>query len=130
VQECNFFLAKTEYVPNRSSSKLRTNISVSGIGIFWFSAFRRLPSPELRSWTKKIPQSIFRPFVIILSLIAIYIILAVKVAAQGEKAVLLSYGKFHHLKGTGLFWIIPIVDCNANWIDHRVSGTSFSAKKR
>jgi regulator of protease activity HflC (stomatin/prohibitin superfamily) len=68
-------------------------------------------------------------YVIVLSLIAIYILFALKVARQWEKAVVLRLGKFHGLRGPGLFWIIPIVDTTPNWIDHRVMVTPFNAEK-
>ena len=63
------------------------------------------------------------------TLIGVYILFALKVANQWEKAVVLRLGKFHGLKGPGLFWIIPIVDAATSWIDHRVIVTSFSAEK-
>jgi regulator of protease activity HflC (stomatin/prohibitin superfamily) len=58
-----------------------------------------------------------------------YVLFALKVANQWEKAVVLRLGKFHGLKGPGAFWIIPIVDNASSWIDHRVIVTSFSAEK-
>ncbi len=64
-----------------------------------------------------------------LGLVGTYILLALKIAAQWEKAVVLRLGKFHGLAGPGMFWIIPIVDTIANWIDHRVMVTPFSAEK-
>ena len=67
--------------------------------------------------------------VILVSLIATYILLAMKIARQWEKAVLLRLGKFQRLAGPGMFWIIPVVDTLANWIDHRVMVTPFSAEK-
>jgi regulator of protease activity HflC (stomatin/prohibitin superfamily) len=54
---------------------------------------------------------------------------AVKVAAQWEKAVVLQLGKFKRLAGPGAFWVTPIVESVANWIDHRVMVTPFSAEK-
>ncbi len=62
-------------------------------------------------------------------LAAIYILLALKVAQQWEKAVVLRLGKFRGLRGPGMFWIIPIVDTTPNWIDHRVMVTPFNAEK-
>jgi regulator of protease activity HflC (stomatin/prohibitin superfamily) len=59
----------------------------------------------------------------------LYILLAVHIASQWEKAVVLRFGKFHGLRGPGMFWIVPIVDSIANWIDHRVNVTPFSAEK-
>jgi regulator of protease activity HflC (stomatin/prohibitin superfamily) len=68
-------------------------------------------------------------FAIPLALIGSYILVALKIASQWEKAVVLRLGKFRHLAGPGMFWIIPIVDTIANWIDHRVMVTPFSAEK-
>jgi len=65
----------------------------------------------------------------VLLLIALYILFAIKVANQWEKVILLRFGKFHGLRGPGLFWIIPIVDTTPVWIDHRVMVTPFTAEK-
>ncbi|MHB8776839.1 MAG: slipin family protein [Anaerolineales bacterium] len=58
-----------------------------------------------------------------------YFLYALKVASQWEKAVLLRLGKFHGLRGPGMFWIIPIIDNVTTWIDGRVMVTPFSAEK-
>ncbi len=63
------------------------------------------------------------------TLIATYVQLALKVADQWEKAVVLRLGRFTGLRGPGIFWIIPVVDRIAVWIDHRVMVTAFSAEK-
>jgi len=62
-------------------------------------------------------------------LIGIYILFALKVASQWEKAVVLRLGKFKGLKGPGLFWIVPGIDAVSTWVDHRVMVTPFSAQK-
>ena len=62
-------------------------------------------------------------------LVAFYILFALKVARQWEKAVVLRMGKFQKLRGPGLFWIVPIVDTTPTWIDHRVMVTPFNAEK-
>lgn len=62
-------------------------------------------------------------------MIGTYFLTAIKVASQWEKAVVLRFGRYHKLAGPGLFWIVPIVDAIANWIDHRVMVTPFSAEK-
>jgi regulator of protease activity HflC (stomatin/prohibitin superfamily) len=64
-----------------------------------------------------------------LTLIGLYFFLALKIADQWEKAVVLRFGKYRGLFGPGLFWIIPIVDTTPEWIDHRVMVTPFSAEK-
>ena len=63
------------------------------------------------------------------TLLAFYFLFALKIARQWEKAVVLRFGKFQRLAGPGMFWILPIVDTLANWIDHRVMVTPFSAEK-
>src|SRR5688572_31551569 len=68
-------------------------------------------------------------FVAGLTLLSTYILFSLKVASQWEKAVLLRLGKFHGLRGPGLFWIIPIVDTIPSWIDHRVMVSPFAAQK-
>ena len=62
-------------------------------------------------------------------LVGIYILFALKVASQWEKAVLLRLGKFSGLHGPGLFWIVPLLDTIPSWIDHRVMVTPFAAEK-
>ncbi len=68
-------------------------------------------------------------WVVGLSLLGVYILFALKVAAQWEKAVVLRLGRFRGLAGPGAFWIIPVIDDIPTWIDHRVMVTPFSAEK-
>lgn len=65
----------------------------------------------------------------ILIVLAINVLMSLKIADQWERAVVLRFGKFHGLRGPGLFWIIPIVGRVARWIDHRVMVTPFNAEK-
>ena len=62
-------------------------------------------------------------------LVGMFFLFSLKVASQWQKAVILRMGRFHKLAGPGIFWLIPIVDTLANWIDHRVMVTPFSAEK-
>ncbi len=66
---------------------------------------------------------------VITFLIAIIVSSAIKIADQWEKAVVLRLGRFQSLRGPGLFFIIPIIDNVAYWIDNRVITTSFTAEK-
>lgn len=54
---------------------------------------------------------------------------AIKIASQWERAVVLRLGRFRALNGPGLFWIIPIIDTVAYWIDIRVITSTFKAEK-
>jgi regulator of protease activity HflC (stomatin/prohibitin superfamily) len=67
--------------------------------------------------------------ILLFSLVAFYMLLALQIARQWEKAVVLRLGKFHALRGPGLFWVIPIVDSVTTWIDHRVMVTPFNAER-
>jgi len=68
-------------------------------------------------------------FIIGTTLIGIYFLFSLKIASPWEKGIVLRFGKLRGLYGPGIFWLIPIVDTLANWIDHRVMVTSFSAEK-
>ena len=61
--------------------------------------------------------------------LAVLVSVAIKVADQWEKAVILRLGKFRSLKGPGLFFIIPVIDAIPYWIDTRVITTTFKAEK-
>lgn len=77
----------------------------------------------------RVPDALIGLFVVAMMLVGTYILFALKVASQWEKAVVLRFGKFHALRGPGIFWIVPIVDTIPSWIDHRVMVTPFSAEK-
>lgn len=62
-------------------------------------------------------------------LISILLASSIHIADQWEKAVVLRMGKFTGLKGPGFFFIIPIVDRIAKYIDQRVRVTDIKAEK-
>ncbi|OGO08605.1 MAG: peptidase [Chloroflexi bacterium RBG_13_60_9] len=77
----------------------------------------------------RVPEAVILMVVIPGILLALYILAGLKMANQWEKAVILRMGKFRGLRGPGMFWIIPVVDTIAAWIDHRVMVTPFNAEK-
>ena len=77
----------------------------------------------------KYSDAVLGTWVVGWSFIGIYILFALKVANKWEKAVVLRLGNFHGLKGPGPFWIIPIIDSVASWVDTRVIVTPFAAQK-
>ncbi len=60
--------------------------------------------------------------------LAFYLLFAIKVASQWEKAVVLRMGKFIGMRGPGVFMIIPIVDSISVYVDQRVRVTDVSAE--
>lgn len=67
--------------------------------------------------------------VIIGSPLSFFLLAAIKIANEWEKAVVLTLGKFSGLRGPGLFWMVPIFQAIPVWIDHRVMVTPFAAEK-
>ncbi len=67
---------------------------------------------------------------VLLSTIALALIFApsVQIAYQWERAVLLRFGKFKGLRQSGLFFIIPVIDKVAQFVDQRIRVTDFSAE--
>ena len=49
-------------------------------------------------------------YAIVTMLAAFYVLFAFKVAKQWEKAVVLRLGRFHGLRGPGMFWLLPVID--------------------
>lgn len=60
---------------------------------------------------------------------ALFLLFALKIANQWEKAIVLRFGKFSRVAGPGLFWMIPLIESVAAWVDQRVMVTPFAAQK-
>ena len=58
-----------------------------------------------------------------------FVAYGIRIANQWDRAVILRLGRFHALKGPGLFFIIPVIDVLAYVIDTRVITSSFKAEK-
>ncbi len=111
------------------AAKMPDNVHVSGIAAFVFIVII-LWTVLSAAWMEgRVSSSVHGAYITILTLASFYVLFALKVARQWEKAVVLRLGKFHGLRGPGLFWILPILDATPNWIDHRVMVTPFNAEK-
>ncbi|MBK9603910.1 MAG: slipin family protein [Anaerolineales bacterium] len=102
---------------------------ISPIAITIFTVFLLIAILGAVIGDGRFPDAVIGVWVFSLTMIGTYFLFALKVASQWEKAVVLRLGKFHGLKGPGVFWLIPIIDNATMWIDHRVMVTSFSAEK-
>jgi len=110
--------------------KVKKDEHISGIAATLFAVFLTASALGAIFMSENgVSDTLIGVYVFITMLIGIYLLFAVKVAAQWEKVVILRLGKFKGLAGPGLFWIIPIVDITPIWIDHRVMVTPFSAEK-
>jgi regulator of protease activity HflC (stomatin/prohibitin superfamily) len=109
----------------------KPDLHISGIAAFLFAVCLLAGIIGTTIITNNYPSNQVLPAIwtIVWTLIGVYLLFSLKVASQWEKAVVLRLGKFHKMAGPGFFWLIPIVDTLANWIDHRVMVTPFSAEK-
>ena len=114
----------------RTARKKNTNTHFNGISItvFCLLLFAAVASAIVMD-EKGYPDGTILKVFLPLSVLAFLALAAIQVASQWEKAVVLRLGKFHGLKGPGIFMIIPIIDTITEWIDHRVMVTPFSAEK-
>lgn len=60
--------------------------------------------------------------------IGVYLLFAIKVADQWQKAVVLRLGRYAGLRGPGMFHIIPIIDTVSRFVDQRVRVANVSAE--
>lgn len=112
-------------------SRPRTNVEahVPPMAVMLFTLILAVVIGGAAWLENRVSESLLAAWVILGSLLALYMLFAFKVAAQWEKAVVLRLGRFHKLAGPGPFWIVPILDTIPSWIDQRVMVTPFSAQK-
>ncbi|NWF83380.1 MAG: hypothetical protein HXY18_06080, partial [Bryobacteraceae bacterium] len=63
-----------------------------------------------------------------MGLAGLYLLFSIKVARQWEKVAVLRLGKYHGLRGPGVFSIVPVVDTLSNFIDQRIRVTDVKAE--
>ena len=89
-------------------------VVLAGLGVHWLVQGSLEPAN---------PTIIVSTFIV-----AIIMLLSMKVASQWERVLILRLGRFHRLKGPGLFFIIPIVETIAQIVDMRIRSTKFSSE--
>ncbi len=125
----NLRSSKTSKPTDTAGAALRSKM-VNGVSVFVFLLLLAASIVLVAVLSNQgYPEWVSGGAVIVLVLAGLYILYALKIANQWEKAVVLRMGKFAGLRGPGLFWIVPIVDTVAAWIDHRVTVTPFAAEK-
>lgn len=121
----------TKFIKSVSQKKPAKDydLHVSGIAATIFGVFLAAAIVGALIMDSRVNGGLIGLYVSGMTLIGTYILFALKVASQWEKAVLLRLGKFRGLRGPGWFWIVPIVDTIPSWIDHRVMVTPFAAQR-
>jgi uncharacterized membrane protein YqiK len=118
-----------QQVQSRSKSGLPSNVHVSPVGVTIALVIFIAGILGAALMDKIVSDAGIGIYVLIMSLLAAFFLFGIQVARQWEKVVVLRLGKFRGLRGPGLFWILPIIDSTANWIDHRVMVSPFNAEK-
>jgi regulator of protease activity HflC (stomatin/prohibitin superfamily) len=61
-------------------------------------------------------------------LIGFYLLFAVKVADQWERAAVLRFGRYRGMRGPGLYFIMPLVEKISRYVDQRIRVTDVTAE--
>ncbi|MDC7220610.1 MAG: slipin family protein [Spirochaetales bacterium] len=61
--------------------------------------------------------------------IGLYVSCATQLVYHWDKVVILRFGRFHRIKGPGLFFIIPLAEKVTAHVDTRIRATDFTAEK-
>jgi regulator of protease activity HflC (stomatin/prohibitin superfamily) len=104
-----------------SGEKSGAPVHISGPGLFLF--FVMLAIGLAGSMVLDRPAPLFAAVVI-----GTYLMFAVHVAKQWEKAAVLRLGRYRGLRGPGLFLIVPVIDSVSRYIDQRVRVTDVKAE--
>jgi regulator of protease activity HflC (stomatin/prohibitin superfamily) len=60
--------------------------------------------------------------------IGLYLLFAIRVAEQWERAAVLRFGRYIGLRGPGIFMIVPVIDQISQYVDQRVRVVQVSAE--
>jgi regulator of protease activity HflC (stomatin/prohibitin superfamily) len=91
------------------------SLLVALLAAFWIGAFARYGQAHLPARLAVTAGLLLAP--------------GLQLAHHWEKAVILRLGRFHRLRGPGLFWLLPFADRVARFVDTRIRATDFSAEK-
>jgi len=66
---------------------------------------------------------------IVIFLAVLILVFSIRKADEWQRAIVLRLGKFHKVRGPGLFFLIPLIDRIAQIVDIRIRVSDFSAQK-
>jgi regulator of protease activity HflC (stomatin/prohibitin superfamily) len=100
---------------------LQTLPGMSEVGVFLFIVFLAA-GLSLTALTQQ-------PYYVVTGgLVGVYLLFAIRVAKQWEKAAIFRLGRYRGLRGPGVFVIVPILDCVSRMVDQRVRVADVSAE--
>ncbi len=111
-------------IPTRDGRRFVNGMSLATALIVWVAGvIAAVVVGEGRDRPEFVPLILLPAF-----LVGLYLMFAIKVVDQWEKAVILRFGRFRGLAGPGLFWIVPVVEVISHLVDQRVRATDVTAE--
>lgn len=68
-------------------------------------------------------------FIVIAVAVVLILVRSVRIASEWQRAVILRLGRFHKVKGPGIYLVFPIIDSVAQVIDLRINTTTITAEQ-
>lgn len=68
-------------------------------------------------------------FIVIAIIILLVVARSIRIASEWQRAVILRLGRFHKVKGPGLYLLFPVIDTVAQVIDLRIQTTMITAEQ-
>ncbi|MBN8873862.1 MAG: slipin family protein [Rhodospirillales bacterium] len=67
--------------------------------------------------------------VVVAAAVLLVLIRSIRIAAEWERSVVLRLGRFHRVKGPGLYLLLPLIDRVAQVLDLRIQTTTITAEQ-
>lgn len=67
--------------------------------------------------------------IVILAVIALILLRSIRIASEWQRAVVLRLGRFHAVKGPGVYLLFPLIDTIAQVVDLRIMTTTITAEQ-
>src|SRR5882672_10721650 len=67
--------------------------------------------------------------IVITVAVLLILVRSVRIASEWQRAVVLRLGRFHKVKGPGIYLVFPIIDSVAQVIDLRINTTTITAEQ-
>ncbi len=68
-------------------------------------------------------------FAVIAVVVLLVLARSVRIASEWQRAVILRLGRFHKVKGPGIYLVFPLIDAVAQVIDLRIQTTMITAEQ-
>src|SRR6201995_5061064 len=68
-------------------------------------------------------------FFILVVIVVVIVVRSLRIAAEWQRAVILRLGRFHKVKGPGIYLVFPFIDRVAQIIDLRIQTNTITAEQ-